>query len=212
MQEIYSMADGNLFCIEEDRRMKTYHNQNNHHHHHLALKCPRCNSFNTKFCYYNNYNLSQPRHFCKNCRRYWTKGGILRNVPVGGGSQKSKKSKTASSSSIPSSAATTPTPLQPEADKSDSHSNSDGSTIRVNSVIENEQVNSFRNLIISSSTNDQVHVVQHGDSVMLNHQQFSNEFGSLDWEGGANTVDQSYWTQSHWSDHVIHSSSLFHLP
>ncbi|KAK4395158.1 Dof zinc finger protein DOF3.1 [Sesamum angolense] len=24
------------------------------------LKCPRCDSTNTKFCYYNNYNLSQP--------------------------------------------------------------------------------------------------------------------------------------------------------
>ncbi|PWA64009.1 Zinc finger, Dof-type [Artemisia annua] len=47
-------------------------------------KCPRCESLNTKFCYYNNYNLSQPRHYCKNCRRYWTKGGVLRNVPVGG--------------------------------------------------------------------------------------------------------------------------------
>ncbi|KAE8680741.1 Dof zinc finger protein DOF1.7 [Hibiscus syriacus] len=45
------------------------------------LKCPRCDSVNTKFCYYNNYNLSQPRHFCKNCRRYWTKGGALRNIP-----------------------------------------------------------------------------------------------------------------------------------
>ncbi|KNA07311.1 hypothetical protein SOVF_173070 [Spinacia oleracea] len=44
-----------------------------------VLKCPRCDSLNTKFCYYNNYNLSQPRHFCKNCRRYWTKGGVLRN-------------------------------------------------------------------------------------------------------------------------------------
>ncbi|KAF8051042.1 hypothetical protein N665_1813s0010 [Sinapis alba] len=51
------------------------------------LKCPRCDSPNTKFCYYNNYNLSQPRHYCKNCRRYWTKGGSLRNIPVGGGSQ-----------------------------------------------------------------------------------------------------------------------------
>ncbi|CAN8268873.1 unnamed protein product [Cochlearia groenlandica] len=65
------------------------------------LKCPRCDSPNTKFCYYNNYNLSQPRHFCKNCRRYWTKGGALRNVPVGGGSRKnnSKRSTTTSSSS-----------------------------------------------------------------------------------------------------------------
>ncbi|CAL9177222.1 unnamed protein product [Musa hybrid cultivar] len=57
-----------------------------------SLKCPRCESTNTKFCYYNNYSLSQPRHFCKGCRRYWTKGGSLRNVPVGGGCRKNKKS------------------------------------------------------------------------------------------------------------------------
>ncbi|KAG2306468.1 hypothetical protein Bca4012_084514 [Brassica carinata] len=63
------------------------------------LKCPRCDSPNTKFCYYNNYNLSQPRHFCKSCRRYWTKGGALRNVPVGGGSRKNAKRSSASSSS-----------------------------------------------------------------------------------------------------------------
>ncbi|OIV92891.1 hypothetical protein TanjilG_01025 [Lupinus angustifolius] len=54
------------------------------------LRCPRCDSPNTKFCYYNNYNLTQPRHFCKTCRRYWTKGGALRNVPIGGGCRKSK--------------------------------------------------------------------------------------------------------------------------
>jgi hypothetical protein len=58
-----------------------------------ALKCPRCDSTNTKFCYFNNYNLGQPRHFCKTCRRYWTRGGALRNVPVGGGCRKNKKSK-----------------------------------------------------------------------------------------------------------------------
>ncbi|XP_031378348.1 dof zinc finger protein DOF2.4-like isoform X1 [Punica granatum] len=58
-----------------------------------ALKCPRCNSTNTKFCYYNNYSLLQPRHFCKTCRRYWTRGGALRNVPVGGGCRRNKKSK-----------------------------------------------------------------------------------------------------------------------
>ncbi|KAK4284146.1 hypothetical protein QN277_001017 [Acacia crassicarpa] len=56
-----------------------------------ALKCPRCESTNTKFCYYNNYNLSQPRHFCKTCRRYWTQGGALRNVPVGGGCRRKNK-------------------------------------------------------------------------------------------------------------------------
>nr|GEZ10381.1 hypothetical protein [Tanacetum cinerariifolium] len=55
------------------------------------LKCPRCDSPNTKFCYYNNYSLTQPRHFCKTCRRYWTKGGALRNVPIGGGCRKKKK-------------------------------------------------------------------------------------------------------------------------
>ncbi|RDX62042.1 Dof zinc finger protein DOF5.3, partial [Mucuna pruriens] len=56
-----------------------------------ALKCPRCDSTSTKFCYYNNYSLSQPRYFCKSCRRYWTKGGTLRNVPVGGGCRKNNK-------------------------------------------------------------------------------------------------------------------------
>jgi hypothetical protein len=57
-----------------------------------ALKCPRCDSSNTKFCYYNNYSLSQPRHFCKACKRYWTRGGTLRNVPVGGGYRRNNKS------------------------------------------------------------------------------------------------------------------------
>ncbi|XP_027347751.1 dof zinc finger protein DOF3.4 [Abrus precatorius] len=55
------------------------------------LPCPRCDSTNTKFCYYNNYNYSQPRHFCKSCRRYWTHGGTLRDIPVGGGSRKNAK-------------------------------------------------------------------------------------------------------------------------
>ncbi|KAE8655851.1 putative synaptotagmin [Hibiscus syriacus] len=61
-----------------------------------TLKCPRCESPNIKFCYFNNYSLSQPRHFCKTCRRYWTKGGSLRNVPIGGGSRKNKKMKPSS--------------------------------------------------------------------------------------------------------------------
>ncbi|KAF8390139.1 hypothetical protein HHK36_024661 [Tetracentron sinense] len=56
------------------------------------LPCPRCNSMDTKFCYYNNYNVSQPRHFCKNCQRYWTAGGTMRNVPVGSGRRKNKSS------------------------------------------------------------------------------------------------------------------------
>ncbi|KAI3842937.1 hypothetical protein MKX03_013424 [Papaver bracteatum] len=74
-----------------DRRLRPFPPQ--------SLKCPRCDSSNTKFCYYNNYNLSQPRHFCKSCRRYWTKGGVLRNVPVGGGIRKTKQLQKSSSSS-----------------------------------------------------------------------------------------------------------------
>ncbi|CAH9075649.1 unnamed protein product [Cuscuta epithymum] len=58
----------------------------------IAPNCPRCASTHTKFCYYNNYSLSQPRYFCKGCRRYWTKGGSLRNVPVGGGCRKGRRS------------------------------------------------------------------------------------------------------------------------
>ncbi|XP_019414289.1 PREDICTED: dof zinc finger protein DOF5.6-like isoform X1 [Lupinus angustifolius] len=66
-----------------ERRLRPPHDQ--------ALNCPRCDSTHTKFCYYNNYSLSQPRYFCKTCRRYWTKGGTLRNIPVGGGCRKNKK-------------------------------------------------------------------------------------------------------------------------
>ncbi|KAJ0239071.1 Dof zinc finger protein [Hirschfeldia incana] len=70
------------------------------------LPCPRCQSTNTKFCYYNNYNFSQPRHFCKACRRYWTHGGTLRDIPVGGVSRKSsKRSRTFPSSVAVSTAA-----------------------------------------------------------------------------------------------------------
>ncbi|KVH98855.1 cyclic dof factor 1-like [Cynara cardunculus var. scolymus] len=54
------------------------------------LACPRCTSMDTKFCYYNNYNVNQPRHFCKSCQRYWTAGGAMRNMPVGAGRRKNK--------------------------------------------------------------------------------------------------------------------------
>ncbi|PIN16311.1 hypothetical protein CDL12_11031 [Handroanthus impetiginosus] len=82
------------------------------------LKCPRCGSTNTKFCYYNNYNKSQPRHFCKSCKRHWTKGGTLRNVPVGGG-RKNKRPKI--SNCTTTTAATTPRhqdlPCLPQSDQ-----------------------------------------------------------------------------------------------
>ncbi|GLT60169.1 hypothetical protein SLA2020_329480 [Shorea laevis] len=81
-----------------------------------ALKCPRCESTNTKFCYFNNYNLSQPRHFCKTCRRYWTRGGALRNVPVGGGCRRNKKNKSNNSKSSPaaSNSSTSSSAVSPE--------------------------------------------------------------------------------------------------
>lgn len=77
-----------------------------------TLKCPRCDSANTKFCYYNNYSLSQPRYFCKSCRRYWTKGGTLRNVPVGGGCRKNRRPSSRSRSQDQS-LCTSPNPFPP---------------------------------------------------------------------------------------------------
>ncbi|KAL5723781.1 hypothetical protein ACHQM5_007135 [Ranunculus cassubicifolius] len=62
-----------ITCSSAEKKLRPPHDQ--------ALKCPRCDSTHTKFCYYNNYSLSQPRYFCKTCRRYWTKGGSLRNIP-----------------------------------------------------------------------------------------------------------------------------------
>ncbi len=56
-----------------------------------VIPCPRCESMNTKFCYFNNYSVKQPRYFCRQCQRYWTVGGTLRNVPVGGGSRKKSR-------------------------------------------------------------------------------------------------------------------------
>ncbi|XP_051148979.1 dof zinc finger protein DOF3.6-like [Andrographis paniculata] len=76
-----------------------------------ALKCPRCESTNTKFCYFNNYSLTQPRHFCKTCRRYWTRGGALRNVPVGGGCRRNRRTKSKSPASVATPSATTPPAL-----------------------------------------------------------------------------------------------------
>ncbi|CAA2984666.1 dof zinc finger -like [Olea europaea subsp. europaea] len=82
------------------------HRQPQQQQHSVApLKCPRCESTKTKFCYYNNYNKSQPRHFCKACNRHWTKGGTLRNVPVGGG-RKKKRLKTSNSTTCTTSTTT----------------------------------------------------------------------------------------------------------
>ncbi|CAN6371816.1 unnamed protein product [Urochloa humidicola] len=68
-----------------------------------GLKCPRCPSTNTKFCYYNNNSVAQPRFFCKACRRYWTVGGTQRNIPVGGSCRKNTQGNKAAASSVSSS-------------------------------------------------------------------------------------------------------------
>lgn len=60
----------------------------------IGLVCPRCKSRETKFCYFNNYNVNQPRHFCRGCHRYWTAGGAIRNVPIGAGRRKAVGSNT----------------------------------------------------------------------------------------------------------------------
>ncbi|PSR86699.1 Dof zinc finger protein like [Actinidia chinensis var. chinensis] len=86
-----------------------------------GLKCPRCDSTNTKFCYFNNYNLMQPRHFCKTCRRYWTRGGALRSVPVGGGCRRSSKKVKKSSSSKLGQDQTGPTKSTSESPSSSGH-------------------------------------------------------------------------------------------
>ena len=80
--------------------------------------CPRCESRDTKFCYYNYYNTSQPRHYCRSCRRYWTKGGSLRNVPVGGGSRKSASSSAASPKRAKNSKRRRVAPPEPEPEPS----------------------------------------------------------------------------------------------
>ncbi|CAN8264889.1 unnamed protein product [Cochlearia groenlandica] len=116
-----------------DRRMRAH--QNNILNHHQSLKCPRCNSLNTKFCYYNNYNLSQPRHFCKNCRRYWTKGGVLRNVPVGGGCRKAKRSKSKQPPSSPSRSSADKPIAEEEVDEKSSSSSESSSLTASNSNV-----------------------------------------------------------------------------
>ncbi|KAK8642127.1 hypothetical protein V6N13_011486 [Hibiscus sabdariffa] len=114
--------------LELPKAMKKQHPQNQQQSE--PLKCPRCDSTNTKFCYYNNYNKSQPRHFCKACKRHWTKGGTLRNVPVGGG-RKNKRLKT-SNSNTAAAAATARTSTTKIAIKS---STASGVNLRLNNFM-----------------------------------------------------------------------------
>ncbi|GAV77351.1 zf-Dof domain-containing protein [Cephalotus follicularis] len=153
MQDIHSIgADGRLIAVG-DRRLRPHQHQN-----HQALKCPRCDSLNTKFCYYNNYNLSQPRHFCKSCRRYWTKGGVLRNVPVGGGCRKTKR---AAKPKPPSSSSS-------ERDrKSNSHSQSHSSS-------ESSSLTATPAVTASNTTNVVEAVSAHSSSLLQNNSTTNN--------------------------------------
>ncbi|KAK1412318.1 hypothetical protein QVD17_33468 [Tagetes erecta] len=72
------MSEPNVFQSRKQRRSSKTQRPNTRPVE--SLTCPRCESTNTKFCYYNNYNKTQPRYFCKACKRHWTNGGILRNV------------------------------------------------------------------------------------------------------------------------------------
>nr|QWJ73358.1 DNA-binding-with-one-finger 1.1 [Isatis tinctoria] len=143
-----------------------------------ALKCPRCDSINTKFCYYNNYNLTQPRHFCKACRRYWTRGGALRNVPVGGGCRRnSKKGKNghskSSSSSSKLSSSTVNAPSSSSGQLSTNHQFPFLPTLQNLTQLGGIGLN-----LAATSSNNQVHQI--GSSLM-------NELGFLHVGNGRNT-------------------------
>ncbi|CAO2165894.1 unnamed protein product [Urochloa humidicola] len=72
------------------------------------LPCPRCGSRETKFCYFNNYNVRQPRHLCRSCRRYWTAGGALRRVASASPGRRRPRPSAARSAAAPSAIATAP--------------------------------------------------------------------------------------------------------
>ncbi|CAM8989559.1 unnamed protein product [Rhodiola kirilowii] len=61
----------------------------------MTKQCQRCRSQDTKFCYYNNYSLNQPRHYCRTCKRHWTEGGAIRDVPVGGNRRGNRRARAA---------------------------------------------------------------------------------------------------------------------
>ncbi|KAL2456172.1 Dof-type domain-containing protein [Forsythia ovata] len=66
---------------------------------------------------------NQSRHFCKSCWRYWTKGGVIRNVLVGGGCRKTKRSKSKTNTNSVADG--------PSERKSSSHSSSENSSLTV---------------------------------------------------------------------------------
>ncbi|XP_051131987.1 dof zinc finger protein DOF1.2-like [Andrographis paniculata] len=126
----------------------------------MSPACPRCGSANTKFCYYNNYSLTQPRYFCKACRRYWTKGGSLRNVPVGGGCRKSRRGKPSMRVNVAGGAAARANYHRdgPESSRSNQHRPDGGATIDLAAVYANflnqapNRIESNSEIVIPSSS------------------------------------------------------------
>ncbi|XP_021723746.1 dof zinc finger protein DOF1.5-like [Chenopodium quinoa] len=99
MAEIKLFGQTIVLQVKQENKNEPEQNNNNnnddnnnliHKRPDKIIPCPRCKSMETKFCYFNNYNVNQPRHFCKGCQRYWTAGGALRNVPIGAGRRKAK--------------------------------------------------------------------------------------------------------------------------
>ncbi|KAL2523410.1 dof zinc finger protein DOF5.4-like [Forsythia ovata] len=72
-----------------------------------SFEVPQCDSLNTKFCYYNNYNLSHSRHFCKSCRKTKQSKPKYNTSSVADGPSERKSSSHSSSENSSLTAATT---------------------------------------------------------------------------------------------------------
>ncbi|XP_074272243.1 uncharacterized protein LOC141596106 isoform X2 [Silene latifolia] len=141
---------------QQKQQQQQQQQQNNNQE---PLRCPRCDSSNTKFCYYNNYSLSQPRHFCKACKRYWTRGGTLRSVPVGGGCRKNKRVKRPSNNSNNTSSMIT-------TNNNTNYSNNlhDGSVNSLPSTNNNINSHIIHDLINTSTSNPLFYGINHGSN------------------------------------------------
>ncbi|KAL2494996.1 dof zinc finger protein DOF1.4-like [Forsythia ovata] len=153
----------------------------------IPIKCPRCDSINTKFCYYNNYSLSQPRHFCKSCKRYWTRGGTLRNVPVGGRFRQKKRVKRL--------------PLPPPASTATGGANPSSApneTTKPSTVQLQHKINHFNPLLYSLPTNNY--------PIELNRRSNSPRVSGFDIQSHINGLGLEFSSAFMASDHVFNSA------
>ncbi|KAL4574739.1 hypothetical protein LXL04_021575 [Taraxacum kok-saghyz] len=175
----WSEGFGVVKSMEEKKTTRPQQQQKPH-----AVNCPRCNSSHTKFCYYNNYSLSQPRYFCKTCRRYWTEGGSLRNVPVGGGSRRNKRS-TSSSSSVSSVPATVSVSIPASISKSHLHHQMIMGPQAQNMITQNpSKSNNTLNMIQLGQGQSQ----GQGQDLNLNYTNISLQFGNLPFNPNTTTA------------------------